>query len=198
MRLINKITIVILTALMAQLPATVLADTAVKSYIQFENGGLDMSVDDMDFGTLDTSNLEENEDNMQSFIPGMGHVLIYTGDAGLTVKDNRLDSNQGYMVSVKCDSVWLDDDNNEVDISGNEVHIAQLTDTINWLSPDSGVEVLNVDNSSIGDEQMAKFDNITNGKGYAIFVSADADVSEILGKNIHTTLQWTLNDTPVS
>lgn len=49
MKIVNRIIIVILTALIAQSPITISADTIVSSYIQFQNGELSMSVDDMDF-----------------------------------------------------------------------------------------------------------------------------------------------------
>lgn len=191
MRLINKITIVILTILVVQIPIPVLADTAVTSYVQFENGGLDMSADDMNFGTLDTSNLEETDN--QTFLNGFGHILAYSGNGNLKVADNRLDSNDGYTVSVSVpDDNWYDDDDEP--IAGNQTLgiVCQNGDDMAALG-NYETQILDITQSPIGYEATAPYSGC-----YAIVVPASVDVSDIIGETIHTTLKWTLNDTPVS
>ena len=192
MRLINKITIVILTALMAQLPATVLADTAVKSYIQFENGGLDMSVDDMNFGTLDTSSLTTNDN--QTFLQGMGHILLYGGNGKLTVTDNRLDSNAGYQVTVKTvDDSWYDDQNEQA-CSMSDISLLQMTEeSANLMNPDTAYSAMTVADSPLAHVETAGL-NEDAPISYAIFVPATSNVSSLLGKTIHTDMVWTLGD----
>lgn len=192
MRLINKITIVILTILVVQIPIPVLADTAVTSYVQFENGGLEMAVDDIDFGTLDTSNLTENDN--QAFLQGMGHILLYGGSGKLTVTDNRLDSNAGYQVTVKTgDNNWYDDQDEQA-CSMSDISLLQMTgSSLDLMSPDIAYPAMNVAESPLAHVETAGL-NKDAPISYAIFVPATSNVSNLLGKTIHIDMVWTLGD----
>ena len=195
MKIVNRIIIVILTALVAQSPITISADTIVSSYIQFQNGELSMSVDDMNFGVLDTSNLEDT--SSQTFMSGLGHFVLYKGDAELTVTDDRLDSNDGYTVTVSTeDNNWYDDSESVV-ATTDSMDLVQLTsDSINIIDNGRGTPVKTVDNSPIAHQEVIPLDNSSTDIGYAILVPASVDVSNLLGKSIHTSVVWTLGDTP--
>lgn len=195
MKIVNRIIIVILTALIAQSPITISADTIVSSYIQFQNGELSMSVDDMDFGVLDTSNLEDTDN--QTFMSGLGHFVLYKGDAELTVTDDRLDSNDGYTVTVSTeDDNWYDDSESVVATTDSMALVQLTSDEINLISSGTSTLVQTVDNSPIAHQEVIPLDNSSTDIGYAILVPASVDVSNLLGKSIHTSVVWTLGDTP--
>lgn len=195
MKIVNRIIIVILTALIAQSPITISADTIVSSYIQFQNGELSMSVDDMDFDVLDTSNLEDTDN--QTFMSGLGHFVLYKGDAELTVTDDRLDSNDGYTVTVSTeDDNWYDDSESVVATTDSMALVQLTSDEINLISSGTSTLVKTVDNSPIAHQEVIPLDNSSTDIGYAILVPASVDVSNLLGKSIHTSVVWTLGDTP--
>ncbi|KDA47631.1 MULTISPECIES: hypothetical protein [Leuconostoc] len=196
MKIVNRIIIVILTALIAQSPITISADTIVSSYIQFQNGELSMSVDDMDFGVLDTSNLEDTDN--QTFMSDLGHFVLYKGDAELTVTDDRLDSNDGYTVTVSTeDDNWYDDSESVVATTDSMALVQLISDDeINLISSGTSTLVKTVDNSPIAHQEVIPLDNSSTDIGYAILVPASVDVSNLLGKSIHTSVVWTLGDTP--
>lgn len=180
---------------------TAMADNS-RAGVNFDDSGIAISVDTFDFGTIDVTSLQNNNDNKQFFMSEFGHLKFYQGNAKLVAKDQRFDTRMGFKVTASSDGKWY---NNEQEVAGvNQLALVMQepnSTEFNFLFDGNVVDVMPVDDSFLGQAHELNFDYASanadaNHINFGIFVPKFADVSNLKSKQLTTSVTWTVTNTP--